>query len=197
MGSYRMDRAEIIDGLRMLGEIARERGRVVDIAVYGGAAITLAWEFRASTRDVDAVAVDAKDGRFLREAAAKVAEIKGLEPDWINDAVKGFIHDKQELEELPVFSSEENCGIRVFVPSAEYMLAMKCMAMRLDEPQSRDAEDIGNLLAELGIREVDVALDIVRRYYPDGVIAPKVRFGLEEIIEQRGHEKAPQSGGDC
>ena len=179
-----MDKAEIIDSLKLLGEIAAKDNRVIDIAVYGGAAIVLVWNFRVSTRDVDAVVVDAKDGRFLRRAVAKVAEIKGLEPDWMNDAVKGFIHERQDLRELPLFSEQENCGIRVFAPSAEYMLAMKCIAMRLDDPRSQDADDIKNLLAVLNIQDADTALDIVRRYYPEKMIAPKARFGLEELIEQ-------------
>ena len=179
-----MDRAEIIASLQALGEIARRAGRTVDIAVYGGAAIVLVWNFRVSTRDVDAVVMDARDSEFLRDAVAEVAEAKGLPPDWMNDAVKGFIHERQDLEALPLFSDAANCGIRVYVPSAEYMLAMKCMAMRLDEPQSQDANDIRDLLAVLEIRSLDRALSIVRHYYPDGMIPPKVRFGLEELLEQ-------------
>lgn len=186
-----MDRAEIIANLQALGDMARREGRTVDIAVYGGAAIVLVWNFRVSTRDVDAVVLDARDSQFLRDAVAEVANAKGLEPDWMNDAVKGFIHERQDLEALPLFSDEANCGIRVYAPSAEYMLAMKCMAMRLGEPQSQDASDIRDLLALLGIQELEAALDIVRRYYPDGRIAPKVRFGLEELLEQGKPQAKP------
>ena len=178
-----MDRVEILDNLKLLGGVARGRGRVVDVAVFGGAAVVLAWDFRPATRDVDAVAMEAADGPFLREAAAEVARMKGLPSDWLNDAVKGFIRDKQDLRELPEFSADENCGLRVFVPTAEYMLAMKCLAMRSAEV-AQDIEDIKSLLAELGIREVDEALDIVGRYYPDEALTPKTRFGLEEILEQ-------------
>ena len=71
-----MEKTQIIAALEMLGQIARREGRVVDIAVYGGAAIILVWGFRVSTMDVGAVCVDAKDNPFLRKAAAV-----GLESD--------------------------------------------------------------------------------------------------------------------
>ena len=182
-----MTKHEIIAGLQALGELAREDNRVIDIAIYGGAAIVLAWNFRVATKDVDAVVMNAQDGEFLRAAVAKVAAAKGFAPDWLNDAVKGFLHQKQDLQELPLFSGHENCGIRVFTPTAEYMLAMKCMAMRLGEG-SQDAADIRSLLATLKIQTLDAAMDIVARYYPEEMIAPRVRFGLEELIEQA---KAP------
>lgn len=190
--NYRaMDKTQIIAALGLLAEIARREGRVIDIAIYGGAAIILAWGFRVSTMDVDAVCMDTKANPFLRKAVAEVAEAQGLEADWLNDAVKGFIHGKQDLRELPLFCKAENPGLRVFVPSAEYMLAMKSMAMRL-EPHSTDADDIESLLDTLGIDHVDAALDIVSKYYPDNLIAPKVRFGLEEIIARRHEKKAAQ-----
>ena len=48
-------REEIRRGLVRLGELALAEQKIIDIAVYGGSAIVLAWGFRVATRDVDAV----------------------------------------------------------------------------------------------------------------------------------------------
>ena len=49
---------------------------MVDMAVYGGSAIVLAWEFRVATRDVDAVVHG--DPTFIRRAVKQVADEQGL-----------------------------------------------------------------------------------------------------------------------
>src|SRR5512135_3460868 len=52
-----MDRTEILAALRALGLRLHEKGIVGDLYVVGGAAITLAFDDRRATRDVDAVFV--------------------------------------------------------------------------------------------------------------------------------------------
>ena len=42
-------------GLLRLGEIAFAAGKLVEISIYGGAALGLVWNLREFTRDVDAV----------------------------------------------------------------------------------------------------------------------------------------------
>lgn len=56
--------------------------------VVGGAAVTLAYDTRRSTRDIDAVF---EPKAPVYQAAAEVAEQLGLPPGWLNDAVKGFL----------------------------------------------------------------------------------------------------------
>ncbi len=60
---------------------------------------------------------------------------------------------------------------------------MKCLAMRAaGADQSEDIADIRRLGAQLGIVSAAQALGIVLRYYPEGRISPKTKFGLEEIF---------------
>ena len=47
------DQGEIRRALTRLGEIAWGAQRIIDMAVYGGSAIVLAWGFRVATKDVD------------------------------------------------------------------------------------------------------------------------------------------------
>lgn len=50
-----LDRDAILRGLSKIDTRVRAAGVVVDLAVYGGAALILAFDTRRSTRDVDAV----------------------------------------------------------------------------------------------------------------------------------------------
>ncbi len=131
-----LTKEDILKAFEEIGEIANERGVIIDIGVYGGSAIALQWEFRRSTRDVDIVVFG--DPQFLREAAATVADRHGWPDNWINDAVKGFVSVRQDLQMYLEFpKGTESPGLRVFTPTPEYLLAMKCMAMRTGSGEHR------------------------------------------------------------
>jgi hypothetical protein len=175
-----LTRTDILAGLARLGALARARGVVVDVSVYGGAALALAFDLREATKDVDAV-VRGPEAGFVREAAATVAREMGWPEDWFNDGVKGFLSDQ---EDMACFEDmDASGGIRVYVPSPEYLFAMKCLAMRLgDIAAARDVEDIAALAERIGVASLEQALDIIERFYPSNRIPAKTRFGLEEIL---------------
>lgn len=73
--------------------------------------------------------------------------------------------------------------LRVYVPSPQYMLAMKCMAMRPEGVEgAQDIEGIRQLIRITGLRSAPEVLDLVEKFYPDREIPPKVAFGFEEIL---------------
>ncbi|NTW37179.1 MAG: hypothetical protein HGB17_13860, partial [Syntrophobacteraceae bacterium] len=73
-------------GLTKLAHMAEAEDRHIEIAVFGGSAIVLEWEFRKSTRDIDIVV--SQDAAFVRSAARNIAAEMGWPEDWMNDAVK-------------------------------------------------------------------------------------------------------------
>lgn len=80
-------------------------------------------------------------------------------------------------------SCEDEPGLRVFVAKPEYMFAMKCRAMRVGGvDSSSDIDDIKLLARALGIKSSDDALVLVEKFYPQNVLEPKTRLGLEEIF---------------
>jgi hypothetical protein len=108
-----------------LGQLAHAAGRVIDIAVYGGSCLMLVSNFRVSTGDVDAVA--AHDQAFLDSAAQQIAGPRGWPADWLNDGVRTYLSPNVEgFEQHSLFRtypSEAAPGLRVFVPTPEYMLS--------------------------------------------------------------------------
>lgn len=181
-----ISRAEIEDAFLDLGRAAVAAGKVIDLAVFGGAALLLTLPARPATRDVDAVA--ASDPEFIREAARRIATARGWPEDWLNDAVKGYLSERQSdpdsMQLFRTYPSEAEPGLRVYVARPEYLLAMKCIAMRLDAGEgSRDVEDIRALVRELRLENARQVLDLVAEYYPNKRIPPKTQFGVEEIMQ--------------
>ena len=179
-----LDRDTILRALRRLGELLRERDVQVEMCLLGGTVMLLAFRARPSTRDVDAIFEPAS---LVRELSRQVATELDLPTDWLNDGAKGFVSARHETTpaDLPQFE-----GLRLVMPTPEYMLAMKCMASRVaagpDDPG--DVADIRFLVIRLGLRSVEEALAIVARYYPEERIPPRAVYLLEDIF--RGMESS-------
>lgn len=175
--------------LTELGRRSYEAGRTVEIAVYGGAALLLTLNRRVSTRDVDGVIE--KDKNFVKKLAAEMAEEFGWDANWLNDGVKGWLSSLDSNPGVKVlfktYPSEEQPGLRVFVPKPEYLFAMKCRAMRVGGvDSSSDIADIRRLANVIGIASAAEALALVESFYPHNMIEPKTRFVLEEIFSSLG-----------
>ena len=149
-----------------------------DVFVVGGAAMTVAYDARPSTRDVDGIWHPSTE---VRTAAAQVAaRHDDIESDWLNDAVKGFLPAHDPVPTTVIYDGE--C-LTVSVPSPDYLLATKLLASRV----GRDEDDILLLYDLCGLTTVDQGLDLIERYYPGRPIEAKVRFYLEELLT--GHRK--------
>ena len=179
------DLAALEAALTELGRRSYETGRTIEIAVYGGSALLLTLNRQVSTGDVDAVFEKDKD--FVKKLAAEMAAEFGWEDNWLNDGVKGWLSaidaDPGIKPLFKTYPSEEQPGLRVFVPKPEYLFAMKARAMRIGGIDSTsDIDDIRLLAREIGITSSKEALALVEKFYPHNIIEPKTRFGLEEIF---------------
>jgi hypothetical protein len=175
-----LDRERIVAALAGLAARLRARGVDGEICLLGGTVMVLAFDARAATRDVDAVFEPAA---VIREAAASVQREHDLPEGWLNDAAKGFLSANHDVvaTDLPQFE-----GLRVVAPTAEYLLAMKCMASRIGiaDTDPSDVADIRFLVRHLGLPGPEAALDIVARYYPPDRVPPRAAYLLEEIFAE-------------
>jgi hypothetical protein len=165
-----------VDIRRLLDQLAADLAShdvIGELYLVGGAVMCLAFGARDSTKDVDALF---KPAKVVREAAARVASVAGVDVNWLNDAVKGYLSPMGEFEsflDLP--------HLKVFVAHPRYLLAMKCAALRLGE-EFHDLDDVRYLLRYLNILTADEALSIVTRYFDEGQLRPKTRLILEELL---------------
>lgn len=165
-----MNREEIIAALTDLATELQRRGTSADMYVVGGAAIALAFDERRATRDIDAVF---EPKNVVYEAAATVAEKRGLPSGWLNDAVKGFLAGEDpeatQILDLP--------GLRCLTASPRTLLALKVLAHRVGE----DEDDLRLLAAELGLERAGEVLAVAEDTFGDR-LDPAARFFVEEIF---------------
>lgn len=170
-----LDREVLRRAFSLLADRLARQGVVGEVHVFGGAAMVLAFDSRAATRDVDALF--APDGKVL-EAAWEVASELGLPRSWLNNQASSYVSGRAGRG-TPVF---DHPHLRVMTTPMEHLLAMKVRAARA----VRDADDVRVLLAELGLREVDAVTEIVARYFPDEPLSERSRLLLEDILSNEG-----------
>jgi hypothetical protein len=74
----------------------------------------------------------------------------------------------------------------VFVPTAEYLLARKLMAMRIDPGSGKaDLGDILNLLDVVGVTEKRQLMKVARSFYPEAHLSPQVLLGIDVVWNER------------
>ncbi len=172
-GPVRLTREDIHELFTLLNAELAKVDTLGELYLVGGAVMCLALNARESTADVDALFEPTKT---MREAAARVGAAAGVGDKWLNDAVKGFLGPRGDFDPFLEFSH-----LRVFVAHPEYLLAMKCAAMRLGA-EFHDLDDVRFLLRWLNITEVGDALGIVTRYFPSERLPPKTSLALEELL---------------
>ena len=153
--SIRFNRDTLVAAFAEIDRRALRDGKIVEIAVYGGAAIVLTLEGRPATRSVDAAI--GNDAAWLRAEVQAIAEERGWPEGWLNDGVKGFLSDGDRDSGARIlfatYPDELTPGLRVFVATPGYLFAMKCLAMRAGGIEaSVDRQDIERLAEVLHIR---------------------------------------------
>ena len=170
-----LSKADIRRLLELLNEELRQAGTVGEVLLVGGAVMCLAYGARASTRDVDAFF---RPPEKIREAAARTAIKAGVDAHWLNDAVKGFMSAQGEF--APFLELDH---LRVMTAQPEYLLAMKCLAMRIGA-EFHDEEDIRFVLRLLDVRSYEHALRIITKYYPLERFPQKTLYALQDLLPQ-------------
>lgn len=166
--------------LTRLGELAQDQGLTLEVSLYGGALMMLAYDARAVTKDVDAIVHPSAVGRKL---VAQVGQEMGLPENWLNDQVKMFLAPSQQLRSIPW----EGPGIQLTAPTTGYLLAMKALACRNPLPgYEGDIGDLRFLIRKMEISSVDEIQAYIDRYYPDDVITSEQRLLLETLIQEDG-----------
>jgi hypothetical protein len=168
-----LTRADIRRLLDMLNEDLRAAGTPAEIFLVGGAVMCLVYGARASTQDVDALF---RPTALVRQAAARVAARANLGSRWLNDAVKGYLSENADF--APFLELDH---LRVMTAQPEYLLAMKCLAMRIGA-QSHDEADVRYLLRYLDIDSYERALAVITKYYPLERFPQKTLYALEELL---------------
>lgn len=170
----KMNRDEILELLDCLNRKLKIKNLTAELFILGGSALTLCYNRNRATKDIDALLVPKTE---LYPLIAEIAEEKGLADDWLNDSVKGFA-DNLDYELFNVFSN-----LKIYVGSANYLLAMKCLSCRLDS--SRDKDDIKFLLSYLHLKTPDEVYKVLFGYFPESYFDIKTQLLLDELFSNQ------------
>lgn len=167
-----LGRAEIIEALCRLGELASADGIEVRLIIVGGAAMVLGFDARLSTQDVDAVFLTPPEAQQVRAWVREVAVERGWSPDWLNDGAKGFMAGITAGRTVL-----KQKGIEVRLVSTEQLFAMKLSAWR-DDVDIADAERLLKDLRTTGTRD-EVWERVSVFLYPGTEL--KAKYAFEDI----------------
>lgn len=167
-----MNKEDIEKYLRMLGDELQKKHVTGEILLVGGAVMLLEVGNREITKDIDAY-FDQKYAAAIREAVIVIAKREGLISGWLNDAVKGFFSTQP-----PNRKWVEYPGLRVYIPSLDYLLVMKVVAGR---PQ--DVEDAKALIKKLHISNAQEVFALIAKYTKKEKLEVRVQYIVEDLFE--------------
>ena len=72
--------------------------------------------------------------------------------------------------------------MKVYVPPADYLLAMKVLSARAE---SMDQDDLKVLIRKLELKGAAEVIALVKAYYPRKEIKPETRILIEELLSTR------------
>lgn len=148
-----------------------------ELYLVGGAVMCLVHKARESTQDIDALF---EPSQVIRKAARNVATEEDIAENWLNDGVKGFFSAHGNFSNYLVLSH-----LKILVASPEYLLAMKCLAMRIGD-EFHDLEDVRYLLRYLNLEKYTDAITVISKYYPLEKFPQKTLYALEELMNNQG-----------
>lgn len=163
-----MDINAIETYLRMVGQELDAQGLTCEIILLGGAVMLIEVGNRSSTQDVDTYFV--KDFTAIMKAAAAVARREGLPDGWLNSAAAGFTYNYRKQPARKLWKTFP--GLRVYLPSLEYLLVTKLMAGR-----PKDELDIMALIERLCLKTEEETVKLMKEYVPDEELS-------DELLDQ-------------
>ncbi len=139
----------------------RKLHKPVRLVIVGGVYMMFFFQNRNSTKDVDIIPLDFPDTtepnqatKIFRSAVNAVARQFHLRRDWMNDVVSAFVPGLG-----PVSLWREYTNMHIYVPNAEYILALKLLAGR-----AKDEDDILILCEKLQVETREQAQELVDRF---------------------------------
>jgi hypothetical protein len=171
-----LDRSTILTAFDRLASRLQRQGVVVDVYLFGGGAMVMAFDERQATQDLDA--------RFTSTSAAvaevrAVAEELGLPSWWLNEQGTAYLPRTDDPYPVPVFDHQ---NLRVMRTSDRHLLAMKAGASRRN---TKDVEDLRTLAEHLDLQSADDVVRIHDEVFPDEPLTPDKIAVIREALEGR------------
>ena len=180
----KLDRETIEEAFRIMGQHLLDRKALGEIAIYGGSAILLQFDWRRTSEDVDATVLSGNHGLVIR-AAEEAARQLELPRSWLSESVAMYTRERETTSDrifVGAYPSSERVGLRVVAAKPSYLLAMKLNALQRSTSDDRDFADAVQLGIACSVNTVDGLRDTFRSFFPD--------HDLPAVSEERLRELA-------
>lgn len=183
-----LDRKTLVALFKEIGQQLQKQGHIAEIAIFGGSAIALLFDFRNSTQDVDYIPISL-DMSPLKNLTEEIGIREKFSSNWFNDAIDIYASDDNHHLNLFGEYPLENPGLRVFTADPHYILSMKMAAMR-SSLASNDMKDVWHLLDICQYKTLDQALGCYQNYFPKRKIPKRNLLLLADVFEAKDNGKA-------
>lgn len=177
-----MDRGKLLNIFEYLNERLKENQLQLEITIYGGSIMTMVYDNRPATKDIDCVFSES-NSKLLENILDITKFAFSLSKDWINEEIKEPLKSilKEEKETYRTYSN-----LTLLKPKAEQLLAMKILAAR-PEP-AKDFIDAYILCKDLNVKTKAKLLKIFAEYVPLTLIGERQMNFIKYLGEDLGYD---------
>ncbi|WP_300379353.1 hypothetical protein [Clostridium sp.] len=160
----------------------RENQLQLEITIYGVSVMTMVYDNRPATRDIDCVFSNVNIS-ILNNILDDAKFMFNLSDNWINEDIKEPLKYIIK-EEKEIFKQYSN--LQILKPNARQLLAMKILAAR-PEPD-KDFVDCNILCKDLNIKTKQQLIDTVSEYIPLSLIGERQKVFIIYLGEDLGYD---------
>ncbi|HHY13014.1 MAG TPA: ABC transporter substrate-binding protein [Firmicutes bacterium] len=177
-----MSKSKLLEVFDYLNERLRENQLQLEVTVYGGSIMTMVYDNRPATKDIDCAFSDI-NSKLLQNILDTVQYAFDLPDNWINEEIKEPLKHliKEDKETYAVYSN-----LKILKPKAEQLLAMKVLAAR-PEP-AKDFIDAYILCKDLNIMAKSELMDIVSTYIPLRLLGDRQMAFIKHLGKDLGYD---------
>ncbi len=177
-----MDKSKLIDIFDYLNEMLLENLLTLEITIYGGSIMTMVYDNRPATKDIDCVFSETNFN--LLENILELTQFTfNLSNDWINEEIKEPLKSIIK-EDKEIFKTYSN--LTILKPKAEQLLAMKILAARA-EP-AKDFIDAYILCKDLNVKTKEELLAIFSEYVPLNLLKERQMKFIKYLGDDLGYD---------
>ena len=177
-----MDREELLKIFDYLNKQLEENQLVLELTVYGGAIMTLVYDNRPATKDIDCVFSSSNED-LLNNILELTKFTFNLPTKWINEDIREPLKSllREDKETFKLYSN-----LRILKPIPEQLLAMKVLAARA-EP-SKDFIDAYILCKDLNIQTKEELFNVCSKYIPLNLIGTRQMKFIQYVGKDLGYD---------
>ncbi|MCZ0704651.1 hypothetical protein J2T56_003256 [Natronobacillus azotifigens] len=177
-----LDREKLLEIFRFINVQLMENKMQLELTIYGGSIMTLVYDHRPATKDIDCVFGET-NMRLFENILDLTRSTFNLSDGWINEEVKEPLKAliKEEKEMFKVYSN-----LTILRPKPEQLLAMKLLAAR-PEP-AKDFVDAHLLCKDLSITTKKDLLTIFSSYLPLSLIGERQNLFIKYLGKDLGYD---------